>query len=160
MENKPMNIAELVASDGWKAFTKKLELIGSVVFGAALVMYLAKIHGSGTFLTLGGSTLAVVYYFEAFKTFHSSSKLLSSVFFKIHGLGLSFSWIFVLFTLEHWPLPKTVFFFGSLIALLVSLLIGLRLNNQEEHPEITKLYFIRLMVALAMIVFVYLKYIQ
>jgi hypothetical protein len=147
-----MKIHELIESKSWKTVISKLEIISSLLLLVGLVLFYLN-NSPNVLLIIGFSALAIVYFFDGFKELLPSN-LISSSFFRIHGWGLTISCVSMLFTLMNWRIDRHSLII-SMIILFVSLLLGLKFRNEENKGFIDKFYFIRLVIALFLLCFVY-----
>lgn len=65
-----INITEIVQSHGWKSFMAKLYGIGAAVVIVGALFKIQHWPGSGTFLSVGLLTEAVIFFFSAFEPLH------------------------------------------------------------------------------------------
>jgi hypothetical protein len=152
-----MDINKIIESEGWKSFVSKLEKFGALTLLFGIVQLALKNNPDklNVLLICGFSTLAIVYFFYGFKEL-TPANAISSSFFKIYGWGLAISCVSLMFTLMEWPIDKNSLII-SIVIVLVSILLGLKLRNDENKNLIDKFYFIRLVIALILLSFVYYK---
>jgi uncharacterized membrane protein YjjP (DUF1212 family) len=147
-----MTIEQIIESEGWRKFMLNLEKLSSLVLLAGLVLFVVK-DNPNILLILGFTTLALIYFFEGFKELKSNTTL-SNSFFKIYGWGLAISSVSMMFTLMKWPINSYSIVI-SMVIVLVSILLGFKLRNDNNKNVIDKFYFIRLAIALLLLGFVY-----
>ena len=150
-----MTINELIESEGWKSFISRLEKIGALVLLFGLVLYALKVNPDITsvLIVCGFSALAMIYFFDGFKELKPTNAI-SSSFFKIYGWGLAISCVSCMFTINKWPINEYSLII-SMILVLVSILLGLKFKDDENKNLIDKFYFIRLIIALVVLCFIY-----
>jgi hypothetical protein len=150
-----MTLHELTESAGWRSFTDKVEKLGALVLLSGLVLEVLKLmsDNAGILLVCGFSSLALVYFFKGF-TELKPTVALSNSFFKIYGWGLAISCVACMFTLNHWPIHKNSMVI-SMVLVVVSLLLGLKMRSEENKELIDTFYFLRLFVALAILCIIY-----
>ncbi|HEY4789668.1 MAG TPA: hypothetical protein VIH57_26645 [Bacteroidales bacterium] len=156
MENKKMSIEEMVQTDEWKRFTKRLDLFSAILLVVIILLLAAGFSIHGRFrilLTLALSTLSVTSFFTAFQKFNSEFRLLSFLFYKIYGLGLALGFITVLFTLQKWPYPGDLLSIISVIMISVSLILGIREKMSDNANHIDWKYFLKILIALVPLVY-------
>jgi hypothetical protein len=152
-----MTIQELTESKEWKNFIKKLEKFSSLILLVGIVLYALKFNENkpSVIIVAGFSSLAIVYFFDGFKELKSPN-FMSSSFFKIYGWGLAISCISMMFVIMKWPINENCLIISTVL-ILAALLLGLKFKNEENKDQINKLFFIRLIVALILLSFVYYK---
>jgi hypothetical protein len=147
-----MTFHEIIETESWKNFTSKLEKIGALLVLIGLSLYYIK-GTSNILLILGFSTLAVVYFIMGFKELEPGN-VLASTFFKIQGWGLAISCASILFTLMGWPINQNSLIV-SMVLILVSILLGFKFRTEANRNLIGKIYFLRSVVALLLLCFIY-----
>jgi hypothetical protein len=156
MKNQQMSISDIVQTEGWKQFMKKLEIAAFVLLILSYILHISGLAAkfpTGTINTLSLNTFAVVCFFMAFNTFQSESKVLSFLFYKIYGFGLSIGFIASLFLIQKWPFPSIAFMIVSIIASAISLILGFREKRGENVNKINWVFFVR--IAILMITVLY-----
>ena len=151
-----MSITSLVESEGFKKISSKVEKMGSVVLSVGLIMHFFKIAQSNNFLSIGFSSLALIYFFKAFSKTNVNVKIVSIIFNKVYGYSLAMSLVTVMFTLEKWPISESSLFF-SFILLLLATYLSIMKKKEEKQISFDKLHFIRLFIATALVVYAYLS---
>lgn len=149
-----MSVANLVESEGFKKFSSKLERMGSIVLLVGLFMHFFMPAKSSTILMVGFSTMAIVYFFKAFLKSNVNNKVISIIFNKVYGYSLALSLVSVLFTLQKWPISDSGLIF-SLILLLIATYLSIKVKMEEKQFSLEYLHFIRLFVALALVVYAF-----
>ena len=132
-----MKFEELLKSEGWILFAKKLEIMGALVLLIGLIIYFIKDIGNA-FLATGFISLAIVYFFDGFKE-SKSSILIPSSFFRIYGWGLAISSVSLLFTLMKWPI-STYSLIISMVIVLIYILMGLKFRKNDDRNFINNYY--------------------
>jgi hypothetical protein len=154
MENEKLTISELVETESWKKFNKKLELYGSIVFIIGFILLLFKI-GKPTMFVAGLSSMACAYFFIGFNILKTDSKILSKSFYKFHGLSLALAYITIMFSFMNWPFPVLECIYISGIGIIISIILGLRaITNGIEIPN-KPLFFIRLFATIGLLIYSY-----
>lgn len=152
MERKQMTIDELVESEGWKKFTKNLEIYGSIAGAAGLILHFIKGPYAGMILTLSLTTLAIVYFYMAFMKAEFPSRVLSNLFYKLYGLGLSISMVTILFILNHWPAAQSEMLVISLTLTLANFILVFMARPGFER-KVLILLNTRLVITLVLLVY-------
>jgi len=154
-ENKiPLN--ELVKTEAWGKFIRKMELYASILIGVIVLLILLGYTTNDNFrllliVTLGSS--ATTCFFIGLNSFKSDSEILSNLFYKIHGFGLSLGFVTLLFITIGWPYPKEIMIILSISLIVISLLLGIREKNGENKNNIDWRYFLRIFVALVPLIY-------
>jgi succinate dehydrogenase hydrophobic anchor subunit len=157
MEDNRLTIDELVQTDAWKKFMMKLEIGGAIFLGITIIMIIAGYTDNGNFriiLSMTLTVLSVFCFFLGFHKFDSESKILSYLFYKVHGYGLFLGFITILFIRNNWPYPKDIMTIVSIILILISLLLGMREKINENKNNLNWRYFIRIFVALIPLIYI------
>jgi len=161
MENEKITIEELVQTEGWKKFTKRLELYSAIFFAATIIMMLVGYTENGLYrqilvMTLGLFT--ILCFFLGFSNFISESRIFSVIFYKIYGWGLSLTFIISIVIQLEFGFPKETMTILVLIMLSLSTLLGIRERMSENINGINWLYFTRIIIAaMTLLYFVLLK---
>lgn len=156
MENKKLTIEELVQTEEWNRFMKKLEIFSAIFLGIVVLMNitgLTHIKIFGLILTLTLSTLSISCFFTGFQKFNSESKILSFLFYKIYGFGLSIGFMTLLFIKQKWPYPNDLLAIISAILIVISLILGIREKINENTNNIDWKYFLRIIIALIPLIY-------
>jgi hypothetical protein len=160
MDENKITMDELVQSEGWKKFIKKMDLYCLIFLGAIIIMIAVGYTDNKTFRLLSTitlMTLAITSFFIAYNKFESESNILSKWFYKIYGLGLSFGFITVLFILQNWKFPIDIFSVISAIMLIISLVLGFKEITGENKNKLNWIFFLRLFVALVPLIYLMIK---
>jgi hypothetical protein len=156
MEEKKMTISELVQTDDWKKFMKKLEIFSAVFLGIIILMIALGFTTNKSFgliLTLTLSTLSITCFFTGFQNFNSESKILAFIFYKIYGFGLALGFMTLLFIKQKWPYPNDLLAIISTILIVISIILGIRERTSEKANNIDWKYFLRIFVALVPLIY-------
>ena len=151
MEENNLSISEIVKTEGWKNFSKRLELYTAILLVIIIIMWIAGLSKNslfGVIFPAAMMTLAVLCFFIAFNLFESESKIMRFLFFRIYGFGLSIAFVCLLFIRQNWPFPKEIMAVVSALMILVSLILGLREVSGENINKIDWKYFTRIIIAL------------
>jgi len=154
MDDKNLTIKEIIESEGWKDFTKKLEIIGAIVslIGLVTVIINKNIDSVGFLFALGFLTLAINYFYFGFKQYESESRIISLLFYKVYGFGLSIASITALFIIEKWPYPKQEMIILAIILHVISISIGLK-ERSEGRKDKWLIYFIRPTISIIVLIY-------
>lgn len=141
----------MVQTPDYKKFTLKLETYGAIALGFTIVFYITRIQGQrftslSTIMTL--TNFALIGFFVGFLRFKSESPLLSNVFYKIHGFGMSVCFIDILLYYQKYPFPYKIVGLVSFFALLISLVLGVLEVRKGNENKINWRYFARIVIAL------------
>jgi len=156
MQNKKLTIEELVQTDEWNKFMKKLEIFSAIFLGIIILMIVAgltHIKSFGLILTMTLSTLSISCFFTGFQKFNSESKILSFLFYKIYGFGLSIGFMTLLFIKQKWPYPNDLLAIISTILIVISLILGIREKTSENANDLDWKYFLRIFIALVPLIY-------
>jgi hypothetical protein len=151
-----MTLNELVESNNFKAFAKKIEILSGAlsVLGAFLVLLKVEFSQVYIILILGYFSLSFIYVALSFRKFNSEDKI-AKYFFKIYYWGLAITALWVGFTLLH--LPTSILMVPiAAILILASLFLGLKYKTEEHKDQINFIYFARLIIAIVLLVGVFL----
>jgi hypothetical protein len=161
MENQKATMDEIIQSAGWKKFMEKLDLYCAILLGVLVIMMVLGYTGNKNFrfislVTL--LTLATTSFFMAYLKFDSESKVLSKLFYKIYGIGLSLGFINILFIkqLFKFPFGNVVTPFAILL-MSISFFLGLREVSGENKNKLNWIYFLRLSLGLFPLIYLYIK---
>jgi hypothetical protein len=156
MENRKLSIGELVQTDNWKRFMKKLEIISWILLGAVLLMKVVGYSENENFrliLTMTLTTFSILCFFIGLSKFDSDFRMLSILFYKIYGFGLSLGFITLLFIQTALPYPVELMTIISTIIIIISLFLGIRERLSENKNNINWLFFVRIFVALIPLIY-------
>jgi len=156
MEENKLTMEELVQTEGWKNFNRKLELYTSILLAVILILWtlgLSKNNSFNMILTATLGTLTILCFFQGFSIFESESKLMSYLFYKIYGFGLAAGFMSLLFIYQKWSYPKELMAILATLLILISLVLGLRELSGENKNRINWKYFLRIFVALIPLLF-------
>ena len=145
-----MKISELVQSEGWIKFSKRLELISASFFAITIIMLVAGYTENNLYrqiLTMTLGFFAILSYFIGFNNFNSESKIISFIFYKIYGYGLSITFLTSIFIYLDFKFPKEIVIITSVVMLSTSTLLGIKEKMSENINNINWLYFIRIIIA-------------
>ncbi len=157
MENKEMTIKELVQSEGWINFSKRLENYSAILLGVIVLMLIAGYSESKNFnliLTITLTMLSILCFFIGFQTFDSESKVLTYWFYKIYGFGLAIGFLTLLFISQDWSFPKEILTVLSTVFIFVSLFLGFKEKTSGNKNSLDWKYFLRLFIALIPLLYV------
>lgn len=158
--NKKYTMDEIVRSEGWKIFMDRLHVGIAILLGVSLLIIgiERKLDERSTYiLSLTLSTLATTCFFIGYEKFESRSKILSYLFYRVYGYGLTLGFVTLLFILQHWPWPKEIMLMLSVSMILTSLILGIQEIMGENRNKIGWLYFVRILMALAPLIYLALK---
>jgi len=150
MEEDKLSIQELVRTEGWKIFSKKLELYTAILLGITIVLWIAGFshkHPFAMLLTASLTSMAILCFFMGFNIFESDSKIISFLFYKLYGFGLAIGFITVLFIHQHWPGANEIMLLLSTGMILISSILGIREIMGENKNNIDWKYFARIILA-------------
>jgi len=151
-----MGVDELIASNNFKAFAKKLEIFGGALSLLGTLLFLLKVDISQVdmMLLVGYLSLSMIYASLSFTKFNSTDKI-ARYFFKIYYWGLSIGTLWIGFTLLNYPV---LIFMAPIAAILIlaSFFLGLKYKTEEHKDQINFIYFVRLIVAIVLLTSVYL----
>ena len=152
MARKQMTVDELVQSEGWKKFTKNLEIYGSIAGAVGFILHFIKSPYATMLLTLSLTTLAIVYFFMAFLKADFPSRALSYVFYKLYGFGLSISLVTIMFILNHWPAAHLEMLIISFALTLANFILVFMARPGFERQSLSLLNT-RLVITLVLLVY-------
>jgi len=148
-----MSIKELIETEEWKKFMRKLEKTGSIFAGIAFILSFGTPLANPLFIT-GFGTLAIVYFFSGFYELKTENRIITFLFYKIYGFALTFSCISIVFYFMNWPFFKNSLSI-SIIGIMIAIFFGLKYKKTEENVNLLdKLFYIRLVIALGLLIFV------
>jgi hypothetical protein len=152
-----MNIHEIIESENWGKLITKIEKISALVLLFGFVLFALKVNKvkPNILFIVGFSILAVIYFFYGFKKLKTSLAL-SSSFFRIYGWGLSISCISCMFTIMKWPINEYSLIISMILVIFAGLL-GFIFKNSGNKNTIDNFYYIRLVIALIVLCFIYFK---
>ena len=156
MENQKKSITEIVETDAWRKYTKKLELYSSLIFIVGFLFFLFKLDNSknSNLLSIGLFAMIINYFFIGFNILKTDTKTLSYWFFKIHGWSLSLAYLSIYIALNDFPFPVFLLFLTAVLGVLSSFIWGIRIKMEcTESPQINWLYFLRLSVSSALLIY-------
>jgi hypothetical protein len=156
MKENKTTIDEMVQSEGWKKMMNRMDLYCSFLLCALIIFFLTGYTNNRNFRLLTLSTLmimATIGFFMAFNKFQSESTILSKLFYKVYGMGLSISFITLLAVQQVWKLPTELFSIVSIILLFVSLILGIREIRAGNRNNLNWKFFTRIIIALIPIIY-------
>jgi hypothetical protein len=151
-----MTLNELVESNNFKAFAKKVEILSGVlsILGVILILIKVELSQVKTIFMVGFSSLSIIYIALSYTKFNSEEKI-ARYFFKIYYWGLAITALWVGFTLLH--LPTSILMVPiAVILILASLFLGLKYKTEEHKDQINFIYFARLIIAIVLLLGVFL----
>ena len=140
MNDQQSTLEKIAASQGFKAFMKKLAIFAGIVTVVGLVMKLCGMQESEMLLVTGMSTLALVAFFCSWiPSPYEGFRGVWAFTMKVTGISLAVTIFGLLCLIMHWPGANLMLIVGiSLLILDIPVLIWLfRLikNHKNEHTE-------------------------
>ena len=151
MENKNLTFKELVQTENWRKFIKRLEITSAIMIVILVIMIITKYVDNSNFrilLKITLPTLAIYCFFIGFNRFDSESKTMSYLFYKIHGFGLAIGFFTSDFIISRIPYPKDIMIILSLILICITLVLGIREILRANKNKIDWKYFLRILLAM------------
>jgi hypothetical protein len=152
-----MPFYNLIKTETFRSKFRKLEVFSTIIIIYAIIMVLLNISISGIILSLGLSAMALVCFFSGFKVLESGDKLIALVIFKIHGWGLAIAYMAILLEWLH-LVNFGIWLLIPLAIIIISLIMGLILRNDENSHFIDKAYFMRLINAITLLSFLFFRF--
>lgn len=122
---------------------KKAEIILLIVITSGLILKMVEFKFGGILIVLSSSTLAVFYFFSAYKIYENA-KPIERLLSKLLPYGWSISLIGILFLIQGWPsfgpmlIVSSVMQFAVLIALLF-----MKEKGSMEYKRVDKSLLLR-----------------
>lgn len=148
-----MTFKELVETPDWKKLMKRLERYSIVGLAITLLFIIFDLKFAKVLLILTLSIYATFNFFKAFENFESNSRIISLLFYKIYGYGLSLACVTVMFGMMNWPHPKEIWMIASLLSIGISGFLGYREMSGENINKINWMFFARLLIALLLFLY-------
>ena len=151
-----MGVDELIASNNFKTFAKKIEIISGAlsVLGTIIVLLQVDLSQVDMMLIVGYLSLALIYGALSLTKFNSTDKI-ARYFFKIYYWGLGIAALWVGFTLLEYPVLILMAPISAIL-ILAAFFLGLKYKTEEHKDQINFIYFARLIVAIVLLTSVYL----
>lgn len=151
-----MGVDELIASNNFKSFAKKIEIIGVTLSLLGTLLVLLKVDFSELYLFLlcGYLSLSLIYASLSFTKFNSEDKI-ARYFFKIYYWGLGIAALWVGFTLLEYPVLILMAPISAIL-ILAAFFLGLKYKTEEHKDQINFIYFARLIIAFLLLTIVFL----
>lgn len=146
-----MAFKELIESNNFKAFAKKVEILSGVLSILGVILILSKVEFSqvNTIFMVGFSSLSVIYAALSYTKFNSEDKI-AQYFFKIYYWGLVITALWIGFKLLHLPVSILMFPIAAIL-IIASFFLGLKYKTEEHKEQINVIYFARLIIAIILL---------